>query len=107
MGPPVIDPDNPPDWLALANRCEHPRQGSFDAQGKLMDELKWLRSFYDETYLWYRELPANLDLKNFARPIDFFNAYKTSAVTARVRPLPASLAVSSRGSRRRPARATA
>lgn len=80
--PPLFDPANPPDWFALANRCEHPRPGQPDAQGSLMDELKWLRSFYDETYLWYRELPANLRLEDYARPVDFFNVYKTSALTA-------------------------
>jgi hypothetical protein len=82
VGPPVIDPNNPPDWLALANRCEHPRTGSFDAQGSLMDELKWLRSFYGETYLWYRELPAGLRLENYTRAVDFFDDYKTFATTA-------------------------
>ena len=81
-GPPVIDPNNPPDWLALANRCEHPRTGSFDAQGTLMDELKWLRSFYGETYLWYRELPTGLRLEDYTRAVDFFDDYKTFATTA-------------------------
>lgn len=82
VGPPVIDPNNPPDWLALANSCEHPRAGSSDAQGSLMDELKWLRSFYGETYLWYRELPTNLRLEDYARAVDFFDDYKTFATTA-------------------------
>ncbi|USX27352.1 S41 family peptidase [Oxalobacteraceae bacterium OTU3CINTB1] len=82
VGPPVIDPNNPPDWLALANRCEHPLPGSSDRQGSLMDELKWLRSFYSETYLWYRELPANPRLENYTRAVDFFADYKTFATTA-------------------------
>lgn len=80
-GPPVIDPNNPPDWLALANRCEHPRPGRSDAQGTLMDELRWLRSFYGETYLWYRELPAGLPLEMYTRAVDFFDDYKTWATT--------------------------
>jgi len=82
VGPPVIDPDNPPDWFALSNRCEHPRPGRSDAQGTLMDELKWLRSFYGETYLWYRELPTALRLENYTRAVDFFNDYKTFNTTA-------------------------
>ena len=79
-GPPVIDPNNPPDWLALAHRCEQPRPGQSDVQGTLMDELKWLRSFYGETYLWYRELPT-LRLEDYARAVDFFDDYKTWATT--------------------------
>ena len=81
VGPPVIDPNNPPDWLALANRCERPRPGSSDSQGSLMDELRWLRSFYGETYLWYRELPTDLRLENYTRAVDFFDDYKTFATT--------------------------
>ena len=70
------------DWITLANHCENPRLGTADVRGTLMDELKWLRSYYGETYLWYRELPANLRLENYTRAIEFFNVYKTSAVTA-------------------------
>ena len=68
------------------HRCEAPRPGTSDLQGTLLDELKWLRSFLDETYLWYRELPANPQLESYARPIDFFNVYKTTALTASGRP---------------------
>ena len=70
------------EWTVLANRCENPRPGTVDVRGSLMDELKWLRSFYDETYLWYRELPTNLRLENYTRAVDFFDVYKSSAVTA-------------------------
>jgi len=82
VGPPVIDPNNPPDWLALLNRCEHPRPGRGDVQGTLMDELKWLRSFYDETYLWYRELPTDFRLEDYTRAVDFFDYYKSWEITA-------------------------
>lgn len=83
----VVAPVTPPvstasDWTVLANRCENPRPGTVDVRGSLMDELNWLRSFYDETYLWYRELPTNLRLENYTRAVDFFAVYKSSAVTS-------------------------
>ena len=83
----VVAPATPPvstasDWTVLANRCENPRPGTVDVRGSLMDELNWLRSFYGETYLWYRELPTNLRLENYTRAVDFFAVYKSSAVTS-------------------------
>ncbi len=79
---PATGADDASDWRALARRCQFPRAGQADVQGTLMDELKWLRSYYNESYLWYRELPANLRLDDYARPVDFFAVYKTSALTA-------------------------
>jgi carboxyl-terminal processing protease len=80
--PTVPPPPAVAEWTVLANHCEIPRLGTADVRGTLMDELKWLRSYYDETYLWYRELPTNLRLENYTRAVEFFNVYKTSAVTA-------------------------
>ena len=83
----VAAPVTPPvstasEWTVLANRCENPRPGTADVRGSLMDELTWLRSFFGETYLWYRELPTNLRLENYTRAVDFFDVYKSSAVTS-------------------------
>ncbi|WP_258001159.1 hypothetical protein [Janthinobacterium sp. ROICE36] len=58
-GAPVAPPVTPTGPTALvaastvANRCEAPRSGSsIDKQGSLLDELTWVRSWIDETYLW-------------------------------------------------------
>jgi hypothetical protein len=85
--PQPTQPNSPPvstasDWQTLANRCENPRPGTADVRGSLTDELNWVRLFFADTYLWYRELPTNLRLENYSRPVDFFAAYKSSAVTA-------------------------
>jgi membrane-associated protease RseP (regulator of RpoE activity) len=82
VGPPVIDPSHPPDWLALKSHCEHPLPGSSEAQGTLTDEMKWLRSFFGETYLWYKEIPTDLRLENYGSAVDYFAVLKTPAVTA-------------------------
>jgi C-terminal processing protease CtpA/Prc len=88
--PPVTpEPPATPDWLALLGRCEHPRQGLgpnglpyYDSQGTLSDELKWLRSFIDETYLWYKEVPTDLVMADYSNPLDYFAVLKTPAITA-------------------------
>jgi C-terminal processing protease CtpA/Prc len=73
----------------LFNSCATPRTGTDadgwpypDRQGTLLDEMKWLRSFFDETYLWYREIPTNLNMANYASAIDYFAVLKTPAITA-------------------------
>jgi C-terminal processing protease CtpA/Prc len=89
--PPVTLP-TPPDWYTLANSCATPRTGFDplgwaypDRQGTLLNELKWLYSFFDATYLWYSELPA-LNMTDYSNPIDYFNMLKTSAITASGQP---------------------
>ena len=71
---------------SLAQRCASPRAGTSDVQGTLDTEKAFLRSWTDETYLWYqdvRALPATtLDASNYATPIDYFNALKTPLTTA-------------------------
>ena len=52
-----------------------------DTQGSLATEKSFVRSWIDETYLWYKDvraLPAaTLDATNYATPVDYFNALKT------------------------------
>jgi hypothetical protein len=85
--PATPQPSTPPvvtasEWKTLANRCENPRPGTVDVRGSLTDELKWVRSFFADSYLWYRELPTNLNIENYSRPVDYFAVYKSSALTA-------------------------
>lgn len=69
------------------NRCVAPRMGSSpytgasypDRQGVLADEQNWLRSWSDETYLWYREIPK-LNAASFASSATWFSALKTPAL---------------------------
>jgi len=89
---PVTPPVPPPvdytgDWFVLASHCEKPRpSSSIEVQGTLMDELKWLRSFYDNSYLWYNEIPANLKMENYKSAVDYFADLKTPVITASGRP---------------------
>ena len=82
-------PSFPPS-SSLAARCEVPRPGTDpyngnrpfpDAQGTLDEEKRWVRSWIDETYLWYREVP-DLAASAYAGPVEYFNVLKTPAVTA-------------------------
>lgn len=84
--PPVTPPQ--PEWLSLLGHCEHPRTGLqpnglpwYDVQGTLNDELKWLRAFIDDSYLWYKEVPA-LNPAAYSNTLDYFAVLKTPAVTA-------------------------
>jgi C-terminal processing protease CtpA/Prc len=52
-----------------------------DRQGSLDDKKNWVRSWVDETYLWYREVPNNLNPNNYANAVDYFADLKTSAIT--------------------------
>lgn len=65
------------------NRCENPRGGTNDISGSYLHEKFWLRSWSDETYLWYDEItdvdPGNTD---FPLPVDYFEILRTDATTA-------------------------
>ena len=52
-----------------------------DKLGSLEIEKTWVRSYIDETYLWYNEVP-NVLASSFSNPQDYFAALKTPAVTA-------------------------
>jgi carboxyl-terminal processing protease len=80
-------------WRQLAAKCATPRSGTDpftgraypDQKGTLDDEKTWLRAWTDDTYLWYREVPA-LDPAAYATALAYFNALKTSAMTASGKP---------------------
>ena len=75
-----------PSSASLAQQCAMPRPGTSDTQGSAATEKAFLRSWIDETYLWYqdvRALPAaTLDPNNSATPIDYFNKLKSPLKTA-------------------------
>ena len=72
---------------SVINQCAIPRVGlsaitgrAFpDTQGTLANEKSWLRSWSDETYLWYREIP-DLNPDNYATTASWFTALKTPAL---------------------------
>ena len=87
---PPVTPTGPTALVAastVANRCAAPRSGSStDKQGTLLDELTWVRSWIDETYLWYREVPTTYQPQSFSTPIAYFDVLKTTATTASGKP---------------------
>jgi carboxyl-terminal processing protease len=63
----------------FAGRCVAPRPGTGDRSGSATDENNFLRSWTNELYLWYREVPdLNPALYTTA---DYFPLLKTSATT--------------------------
>ena len=79
---------------SLAAQCAAPRSGIDpdtgraypDRSGTLENEKAWVRSWIDETYLWYDEVPANLSAADYATPVTYFAVLKTGASTASGRP---------------------
>ncbi|QBC44395.1 peptidase S41 [Iodobacter fluviatilis] len=72
------------DLCALPRHGINPYNGNLsypDRQGSLDDEKNWVRSWVDETYLWYREVPNNLNPNNYANAVDYFADLKTSSIT--------------------------
>lgn len=64
----------------FANRCVNPRSGTNDLQGSVLDENNFLRSYSNETYLWYDEI-ADQDPAGFSSPLAYFDQLKTDATT--------------------------
>lgn len=69
------------------NRCEMPRSGKDanndafpDKGGSLLTEQLFLRSWIDDTYLWYAEVPR-ADPKMFTTALDYFNILRTGVQT--------------------------
>ncbi|RYG34692.1 MAG: peptidase, partial [Burkholderiales bacterium] len=70
------------------NRCASPRTG-VDSQGRafpdqagtLAQELFWLRSWSNQTYLWNNEI-VDQNPAGFSDRISYFNTLKTNATTA-------------------------
>jgi carboxyl-terminal processing protease len=70
---------------SFRNQCAAPRSGADatnngspfpDMQGAVLDENNYLRSFSDETYLWYDEI-TDRDPGTFGTPIAYFSQLKT------------------------------
>lgn len=97
--PVVVTPptNTAPTWTAgvfepsdeLKNFCENPRTGNDpfnnnepypDQAGSALYEKLWLRSWSDETYLWYDEIADN-DPENFATVASYFAQLKTEELT--------------------------
>jgi C-terminal processing protease CtpA/Prc len=76
-----------------AGRCQSPRTGNDplsgmpfnDSGGSLLDEQLWIRSWTNDLYLWYREVP-DPDPRSFATATDYFDVMKTPATTASGKP---------------------
>jgi carboxyl-terminal processing protease len=74
---------------AFAARCNVPRAGLDpwtgtpypDQQGTLQDEKTWVRSWIDELYLWYGEVP-DANPSAYGSVTDYFGVLRTYAVTA-------------------------
>ena len=93
--PPVSETPSEPDWQAgvyepesnFINQCESPRSGidpfsgnSYpDEAGTAMDEKLWMRSWTNDTYLWYDEVDDN-DPANFSIAA-YFDQLKTTELT--------------------------
>ena len=70
------------------DRCEAPRSGvdiegnAFpDVAGTLLQEMFWLRSWTEETYLWNNEV-TDRDPAGFNDRVTYFDQLRTTAVTA-------------------------
>ena len=73
---------------SLAAQCASPRTGTDPTTGKAYPDVPgssttenfWLRSWTNELYLWYKEVP-DINPASYATA-DYFNLLKTSATTA-------------------------
>ncbi|MEJ0040494.1 MAG: S41 family peptidase [Gammaproteobacteria bacterium] len=68
----------------FAGRCAAPRSGTSDVTGTALDENNWLRSWTNNFYLWYNEVP-DLDPSLYTTA-NYFPLLKTSATTASGQP---------------------
>lgn len=99
VAPPPPPPPPPPaenTWVqgqfaaasSFKNECAVPRTDTDingnpwpDVSGTLSDELFWLRSWSDETYLWYNEI-TDRNPNGFTDKLAYFDELRTTAVTA-------------------------
>jgi len=74
------------DAATFANQCQNPGGGSdpFTGQaygaGSTLDENNFLRSFSNNTYLWYDEI-VDQDPGLFNNPLDYFDQLRTNALS--------------------------
>jgi carboxyl-terminal processing protease len=86
--PTSIEPES-----IYAGRCASPRSGIdpttgedyADVSGSLLDEQLWIRSWTNDLYLWYSEVP-DLDLRSYDTAVDYFGDLKTQATTPSGKP---------------------
>jgi len=69
---------------SFANQCASPRAGTSDRSGSTFAENMFLRSWTNELYLWYSEVPDRDPTGSTTA--DYFNVLKTPATTASGRP---------------------
>jgi carboxyl-terminal processing protease len=76
-----------PPASTVGNRCVAPRSNPRygDRPGTLDQEKSWIRSYIDETYLWYNEVPS-VNIASFSTPQALFDVLRTSARTASGKP---------------------
>jgi carboxyl-terminal processing protease len=65
---------------SFANQCVSPRAGTSDRTGTAFTESMFLRSWTNDFYLWYREVPDR-DPSGFATA-DYFDVLKTTLTTS-------------------------
>ena len=76
------------DSSTFRNLCQNPRAGTDpatgqpfpDIQGETLDENNFLRSYSDDTYLWYDEI-VDQDPGLFDDPLVYFEELRTTALT--------------------------
>ncbi len=81
------------DAQTFFQQCANPRVGIDpftnqpyrDVQGSVIDENNFLRSYSNDTYLWYNEI-TDRDPGSFNNPLSYFERLKTSAITASGQP---------------------
>ena len=72
----------------FAAQCRNPRTGNDprdgrrwpDVQGRTVDETNWLRSWSNDTYLWYDEI-VDRDPGLYDDPLEYFDLLKTTERT--------------------------
>ena len=77
------------DEATFAAKCSDPRAGTNpetessypDIAGEILDENNFLRSWSNNTYLWYNEI-TDQDPVNFDNPLDYFDELRTLETTA-------------------------
>lgn len=65
---------------SYANQCAAPRSGTSDRSGSTFTENMFLRSWTNELYLWYSEVPDRDP--GSSSTADYFGTLKTPAITA-------------------------
>jgi hypothetical protein len=68
------------------NMCRTPRAGTSDRSGSYLDENNWLRSWTDETYLWFNEV-TDRDPAATTSVTAYFDLLKTTRVTPTNQPV--------------------